>query len=194
MSIALVAGLGNPGREYEGTRHNAGWLVLDALAAKYRLTWRKVREFDAELARWDVPGGDPVWLAKPLTYMNGSGTSIATVARYHRIEINSIAVAYDDLTIELGRLKISVTGSSGGHNGVTSVLEHIGDGFARFRIGIGPKTPPEMDLKDFVLAKFSPEQFTIFQSKIDSTVQGLELLVRSGPDRAMNQLNRREPS
>jgi PTH1 family peptidyl-tRNA hydrolase len=88
---------------------------------------------------------------------------------------------------------VSVTGSSGGHNGVASLLEHLGDGFSRFRLGIGPKRPPQMDLKDFVLARFTSEQLTLFQQQLTTTVPGLELLIHSGADRAMNQLNRRDP-
>ena len=101
---------------------------------------------------------------------------------------------YDDLTLDVGRLKVTVTGSSGGHNGVASLLEHVGQGFARYRMGIGPKVPPEMDLKDFVLTEFSPEQLVIIESKLDHLVQGLELLLDRGADQAMNQLNRKEPS
>jgi len=192
MSISLVAGLGNPGREYERSRHNLGWVVLDAYASKHGLAWKAAPEFESVVARRDLGPGRTLWLAKPQTFMNASGTAVGQLARYHRIEPAAIAAVYDDLTIDLGLVKVSVTGSDGGHNGVASLLEHLGTGFARFRLGIGPKAPAEMDLKDFVLARFTPEQLTIIHNKTATFVEGLELLLASGPDRAMNQLNRRD--
>ena len=129
---------------------------------------------------------------KPQTFMNASGAAVAALARYHRIPSEDVAVVYDDLTIDLGLIKVSVTGSDGGHNGVASLLEHLGGGFARFRLGTGPKLPSEMDIKDFVLARFTSDQLTLIQHKTDTYVQGLELLLASGADRAMNQLNRRD--
>ena len=194
MSITLVAGLGNPGRDYARTRPNLGWRVVDALACKHGLSWRSNAAFEAEVARWDVPGRPSVWLTKPLTFMNESGRSVGGMARYHKLPVDSVAVVHDDLTIDLGRLKVSVLGSAGGHNGVSSLLEHLGDGFARYRIGIGPKEPPQMDLKDFVLSEFTSEQLATIEHKLDSYVQGLELLIASGPDQAMTLLNRKDPT
>ncbi len=192
MSISLVAGLGNPGRECEHSRHNAGWIVVEALASKHGLGWERAPGFESLIARWSPEPGRTVWLAKPLTFMNESGRAIGALARYHQLAPAAVAAVYDDLTIELGLVKVSVTGSSGGHNGVASLLEHLGDGFSRFRLGIGPKQPPEMDLKDFVLARFAPDQLTLFQQQLTTTVSGLELLIHRGADRAMNQLNRRD--
>ncbi len=192
MSISLVAGLGNPGREYERSRHNLGWIVLDAYASKHGLAWRRAPEFDSVVARHDLAPGRSVLLAKPQTYMNASGTAVGALARYHRFAPESVAAVYDDLTIDLGLVKVSVSGSDAGHNGVASLLEHVGDGFARYRLGVGPRTPPEMDLKDFVLAPFTQEQLNLITHKTDAFIQGLELLITSGADRAMNQLNRRD--
>jgi PTH1 family peptidyl-tRNA hydrolase len=193
MSIKLVAGLGNPGRGYGLTRHNLGWVVLDALARKHRLSWRADGSFQAEVARWDGPAGIR-WLAKPLTFMNESGVAVGAVARFLKLSVGEIAAVYDDVGIELGRVKVSVTGSEGGHNGVASLLAHLGDGFARYRLGIGPRLPPEMDLKDFVLSKFSSEQLIIIEAKLETYVRGLELLLDRGADQAMNQLNRKDLS
>ncbi len=192
MSITLVAGLGNPGRDYAATRHNAGWQVLDALAAREKLSWRREHAFDAEIARWSRPDGRVLLLAKPLTFMNDSGRSVAALASYFKIGNGSIAVVYDDLAIALGRVKVNEAGGAGGHNGIASLLQHVGDGFVRFRIGIGPKQPAQMDLKDFVLGKFTPEQNSLFESKLNEMLSGLDLLLESGPARAMNTLNRRE--
>jgi peptidyl-tRNA hydrolase, PTH1 family len=192
MSISLVAGLGNPGREYENTRHNLGWVVLDTLAKKHGLAWKQSAQFEAEIARWDLAGGRTRWLVKPLTFMNASGRAIGAVARFYKIDVPAIAAVYDDLTIDLGLVKVTITGSAGGHNGVASLLEHVGDGFARYRLGIGPKQPPQMDMADFVLGKFTPEQQLLVTQKIDSYVSGLELLLSRGIEPAMNQLNRRD--
>src|SRR5436190_417688 len=156
MSLSLVAGLGNPGRDYEATRHNLGWVVLDAFAKKHGLAWKRVAQFEADVARWDFSPGRTRWLVKPLTFMNESG-------------------------------------SAGGHNGVASLLEHLGDGFVRYRLGIGPKQPAQMDMADFVLGKFTPEQHLFLTQKLDHYVQGLDLLLSRGTDAAMNQLNRRDP-
>lgn len=193
MPISLVVGLGNPGPEYARTRHNLGWMVLDALARKHGLEWKRERAFECELARWTRPAEGSLWLAKPLTYMNDSGRSAGALARFHHLPAQEVAVVYDDAGIETGRIKVSVTGSAGGHNGVASLLEHVGDGFARFRAGIGPKEPPVIDMKDFVLGPFAPEQLAIIEQQLPNFVQGLELLLARGADHAMNQLNRREP-
>ena len=193
MSFSLVAGLGNPGRDYEATRHNLGWVVLDAFAKKHGLAWKRAPQFEAEVARWDFSPGRTRWLVKPLTFMNGSGRAIAALARFYKIEPAATVAVYDDLTIDLGLVKVSVTGSAGGHNGVASLLEHLGEGFARYRLGIGPKQPAQMDMADFVLGKFTPEQQLFLTQKLDHTVQGLDLLLSRGTEAAMNQLNRRDP-
>jgi peptidyl-tRNA hydrolase, PTH1 family len=192
MSISLVAGLGNPGRDYELTRHNLGWVAIDAYASKHGLSWKGAPQFDSMVARRDLGAGRTLWLVKPQTFMNESGRAVAALARYHRIAPEAVAAVYDDLAIDLGLVKVSLTGSDGGHNGVASLLEHLGTGFVRFRLGTGPKQPPEMDLKDFVLARFTPDQLTLIQQKTETYLQGLDLLLASGADRAMNQLNRRD--
>jgi len=191
MSILLVAGLGNPGREYANTRHNAGFAVVDALAARHALAWRMQARFEARLARWERPGGATCIFAKPATFMNESGRSLRALADFYKVPLNRTIVAYDDLTIDLGRLKISVRGSAGGHNGVASVLSHLGEGFLRFRIGIGPKHPAQMDLKDFVLGTFDPAEQTLFENNLNTYTEGLGLLIEQGPDKAMSNLNRR---
>lgn len=191
MSISLVAGLGNPGREYANTRHNVGWRVLDACAALRGLPWKLQPHFDAEVARWDRSPGHTCYLVKPLTYMNESGRALRSIAAFYKVPAARAIVAYDDLNIDLGRVKISLSGSAGGHNGVASLLEAFGDDFVRYRIGIGPRQPPQMDLKDFVLGTFSPEQSLLLDQTLDHLVSGLTLLIEQGADRAMNLLNRR---
>jgi PTH1 family peptidyl-tRNA hydrolase len=193
MFLSLVAGLGNPGRDYESTRHNLGWVVLDALARKHGLTWKQASNFTAEIARWDLGAGHTRWLVKPLTFMNESGRAINAVAQFYKIEPEAMVAVYDDLTIDLGFVKVTVSGSAGGHNGVASLLEHVGSGFVRYKIGIGPKQPPQMELSDFVLGKFTAEQQLLVTQKLDHYVSGLELLLSRGVEPAMNQLNRRDP-
>ncbi len=193
MSILIVAGLGNPGRDYADTRHNYGWILLDAFARKQGLAWRSQPRFEAEVARWDRSASRTLWLVKPQTFMNDSGRSLGAFLHFHKAEAAQLAVIYDDLTMDLGLIKVSSQGSSGGHNGVASLLEHVGQGFARFRLGIGPKCPPQMDLKDFVLGKFTSEQSELINQTLEKTLDGLDLLLNQGVEKAMNQLNRRNP-
>jgi PTH1 family peptidyl-tRNA hydrolase len=192
MSVTLIAGLGNPGREYAATRHNLGFTVVDALAAAEGLKWRLEPRFEAETARWDVRPGLTRLLVKPVTFMNESGRALRALLNFHKASERDLIVAYDDFNIELGLVKVSVSGSAGGHNGVASLLEHVGNGFARYRLGIGVPRPPGMDIKDFVLGKFSKEQNQLIDQKLTSIVDGLRLLIERGPADAMNLLNRRD--
>lgn len=192
MSISLVAGLGNPGREYENTRHNAGYFVVDALVHQLGLAWQTQRAFKAEVARWDFAPGMVVLFAKPLTYMNESGRAVQALTGFFKIPVSALTVVYDDLNLDLGRIKISTGGSPGGHNGVADLIRCYGTAFTRYRIGIGPKQPAEMDLKDFVLGKFTHEQNQLFTQNLERHASGLRLLLEQGVDRAMNLLNRKE--
>jgi PTH1 family peptidyl-tRNA hydrolase len=191
MSISLVVGLGNPGRDYASTRHNLGWIVTEALAKKRGLSWQTNAKFEAEVARWDYAPRCTRWLIKPLTFMNESGRAAAAVAQFYKIPTSSMVVVYDDLNIDLGLIKVSERGSAGGHNGVLSLSEHLGPEFVRYRLGIGPKEPAAMDLKDFVLGKFTTDQSLLIQQNITHYIDGLELLLTRGAPYAMNQLNRR---
>ena len=125
--------------------------------------------------------------------MNDSGRAVAALARFYQVPAEAVIAIYDDLTIDLGLVKVSVTGSAGGHNGVASLLEHLGDGFVRYRLGIGPKEPLQMDLKDFVLGKFTPDQQISATHHLPQYLSGLDLLLSRGTAAAMNQLNRRDP-
>ena len=192
MSVTLIAGLGNPGREYAGTRHNLGFTLVEALAAAEGLKWKSDSRFEAETARWDVRPGVTRLLVKPQTFMNDSGRALRALLDFHTVPVDALVVAYDDLTIDTGRVKVSVSGSAGGHNGVASLLEHLGNGFIRYRLGIGGPRPAEMDIKDYVLGKFSNEQTTLIAQQLTTFVDGLRLLLNRGPAEAMNTLNRRD--
>jgi PTH1 family peptidyl-tRNA hydrolase len=193
MSIRLIVGLGNPGRDYADTRHNAGFIVADAFAAAHRAEWKRRREFQAEVARVTIASGE-LHLLKPLTFMNASGTAVGAFCRFHKIVPAEVAVIYDELNIPCGRVKLSVSGSAGGHNGVASLLQHFGDGFARFRIGIGPRDPPAIDLQDYVLGKLTPEQQSLLHQNMPEFLAGLDLLLSQGTAAAMNRINRRPVS
>jgi PTH1 family peptidyl-tRNA hydrolase len=194
MSVTLIAGLGNPGREYAGTRHNLGFVVVEALAAAEGLKWKKESRFESETARWDVRPGVTRLLVKPQTFMNDSGRALRALLDFHKLAPAACIAAYDDLNIAVGLVKVSVTGSAGGHNGVASLLEHVGDGFVRYRLGVGGSRPAGMDLKDYVLGKFTTSESSIIDQKLTTFVDGLRLLLDSGPAQAMNLLNRREPN
>jgi peptidyl-tRNA hydrolase, PTH1 family len=190
-SIRLIVGLGNPGREYAETRHNLGFIIVDAFAAARGAAWKRERDFEGDVARLRRDAGGDLLLLKPATYMNESGRSVAAFGRYFQITPPESAVVYDEINLPFGRTKLSISGSAGGHNGVASLLQLFGDGFRRFRIGIGPRDPPEIDLKDYVLGRLSAAQKTILQQNLPDYLAGLELLLTQGVARAMNQLNRR---
>lgn len=192
MSVTLIAGLGNPGREYAATRHNLGFTVIDALAAAEGLKWKSESRFESETARWDVRPGVTRLLVKPQTFMNDSGRALRLLLDFHKLPVDAVIVAYDDLNIDLGRVKVSVTGSAGGHNGIASLLGHLGSGFIRYRLGIGVPRPADMDIKDFVLGKFSTEQTNVIDQNLTTFVDGLRLLMNRGYADAMNILNRRD--
>ena len=192
MSVTLIAGLGNPGREYAGTRHNLGFTVVEALAAAEGLKWKSESRFEALTARWNVRPGVTRLLVKPTTFMNDSGRALHGLLDFHKAVVSDLIVAYDDLTIDTGCVKVSVRGSAGGHNGVASLLGHLGSGFIRYRLGVNEPRPAGMDLKDFVLGKFSPEQTKLIDQKLTTFVDGLRLLINRGPAEAMNLLNRRD--
>lgn len=192
MSVTLLAGLGNPGAKYAGTRHNLGFRVVDALAAAEGLSWKHEARFEAEIARWNVRPGETRWLIKPQTFMNESGRALRRLLDFHKLPAASLAVAYDEMNIEIGRVKLSVDGSAGGHNGIASLLEHVGNGFLRYRLGIGSsERPVGMDLADYVLGKFSLSEQQLIDQNLKTFVEGARLLFTSSPAEAMNRLNRR---
>lgn len=186
--VRVILGLGNPGAEYQRTRHNAGFLALDHIANASASPWVWERRFQADTSLVDV-AGCPVLLVKPRTFVNRSGETAAALAHYYRSKANRFCVVYDDITLDPGRIKLSTSGSAGGHNGVADLLSRLGSDFYRMRIGIGGKTNPRMDLKDWVLGKISPED----QAKLDEAFieahLGMELLVSQGVERAMNKIN-----
>lgn len=188
--VCAIVGLGNPGPEYVQTRHNIGFQILDALAASQRGSFKEMPKFEASVCQVSM-GESSIWLVKPLTFMNRSGRCIGPMARYYKWLPEQVLVIYDDITLDPGRLKLSLRGSAGGHNGIADILTHLGNGFVRFRIGIGPKTHPEMDLADYVLGKFTEADMDWVQQQTPHYLDALQLIVRQGAEAAMNRLNQR---
>jgi len=190
MSIAVIAGLGNPGQKYRNTRHNIGFDVVDFFAARLGGAWRAEARFEAQIAAVQV-GDVKLMLVKPQTFMNDSGRSLGAVLRYRKLGADSLLVVYDDLTLDLSRAKLSVNGSAGGHNGVADLLEKIGPGFARYRIGIGAKPDKEMDLADYVLSRFRLEETELLAASMPGYFDQICLIVEKGIEPASNLINQR---
>jgi PTH1 family peptidyl-tRNA hydrolase len=190
MPPAVLAALGNPGAEYAATRHNAGWLVLEALAEKLGAPWRAEGRYPALVAKVEV-GGNPVYLVKPLVFMNETGKPLAAFLRFHRIEPSLCAVLHDDIAFEPGILRLTVGGSDGGHNGIRSCIEHLGAEFIRARVGIGPKRHPQQDLADHVLGRLPPEDLAALERAFPDFNHGLQTLLSLGLAAAQNLTNTR---
>ena len=188
--MILIAGLGNPGKEYENTRHNAGFLVLDTLAQKLGadLSERKHRALCGKA----VIGGQKVILLKPQTFMNSSGESIRAAADYYKVPPEDILVVYDDISLAPGQLRIRAKGSAGGHNGIKSIIAHLGtQEFPRVKVGIGEK-PPRMDLADYVLGHFSSGEKKIMEEAAKEAADAICEIVNVGIEQAMNDHNCRK--
>jgi PTH1 family peptidyl-tRNA hydrolase len=190
MPIAVIAGLGNPGSKYRNTRHNIGYALVDQLAARYAATWKYEARFEAEVAVIQHDERN-LMLLKPQTFMNASGRSLGTVLRYRKLSAESMLVIYDDLNLDLGRIKLSINGSAGGHNGIADILTQIGTGFARFRVGIGAKPHKEMDLADYVLSKFSKDEQAILSDQNPIFLDQIHLILNEGIESSMNTINQR---
>ena len=188
--MLIIAGLGNPGREYENTRHNAGFMVLDALADKLGadISERKHKALCGKA----VIGGQKVILLKPQTYMNSSGESIRAAADYYKVPPEDILVIYDDISLAPGQLRIRAKGSAGGHNGIKSIIAHLGtQEFPRVKVGIGEK-PPRMDLADYVLGHFSEGEKRIMADAVKEAADAVCEIVNMGIEQAMNDHNRKK--
>ena len=186
----LVVGLGNPGRRYDGTRHNVGFDVVDELARRHRAEWEAApRGVEALVARWRL--AETVFV-KPLTFMNLSGQAVVGLLQFYKIDPSGLLVVVDDVNLELGRLRIRSRGSAGGHNGLKSVIATLGsEEFARLRIGVG-RGDGRRDLADHVLAKFDAEERTIVAETVSRTADAVELFIAEGIGPVMNRYNRKE--
>lgn len=156
----LIVGLGNIGKEYEGTRHNIGFTVLDTFREKQNFpAWIEKKDLKCHLASTQM-GDTKVILIKPTTFMNNSGEAVQTVVHFYKIDPSSVVVIHDELDIPFGQIRTRTGGGSAGNNGIKSISSHLGEQYGRVRVGIGPKIHPQMDSADFVLGKFSPTEST----------------------------------
>jgi peptidyl-tRNA hydrolase, PTH1 family len=183
--LRLVAGLGNPGLQYSGTRHNVGFMVLDCLAGKEGVTFSRSAAWNSELGKW----GD-ILLIKPLTYMNRTGDVIGRFSRYFKVRSEEILVVVDDVALPLGRLRLRPAGSDGGHNGLKSMIVNLGEAFMRLRIGIGGSDAEA--LSDHVLGEFERVEKPTMERAIERAAEAVGHVADHGIASAMNQYNRAE--
>ncbi len=184
----LIAGLGNPGRDYVGTRHNIGFEVADAICARFDIKLNK-EKFKAQLGDGRI-AGERVIVAKPQTYMNLSGESIREIAEWYKIEPENIIIIYDDISLPTGRLRIREKGSAGGHNGIKNIIYQLQtDVFPRIKVGTGRPENPEYDVKDYVLGHFSAEEIKILTKAAIRAAYATEEIIASGAKSAMNKFN-----
>ena len=179
----LIVGLGNPGRDYVDTRHNVGFMVLDQIASRAGATFRAEKKWKAEVA---VLGDG--WLCKPQTYMNLSGESVSSLRHFYKIEPSQVLVVLDDMALPLGRLRLRETGSAGGHNGLKSILHHLGTlDVPRIRVGIGDAEPG--DATGHVLGRFSPAERPALQDALDRAAEAVQFAQSHGFSASMNRYN-----
>ena len=184
----LIIGLGNPGKEYDGTRHNIGFAVVDAFARRHGIAVAK-RDFQALVGDGRV-GDARVFLMKPQTFMNLSGQSAAAFLRMKPLEAAEVMVVTDDISLPLGRLRLRAEGSAGGHNGLKSLIAHLhGQSFPRLRFGVGAPRDPSVQI-DFVLGRFGRSEQAEVEEGIERSVAALELWLSEGIQPAMNRFNR----
>jgi len=184
----LIVGLGNPGKKYEATRHNAGFHVLDRLAKAENLTFDESRS-KALLARGEV-ASYRVALVKPQTYMNLSGEAVGPVTRFYKVPLEQVLVIYDDIDLPLAQLRLRPKGGSGGHKGLTSLIQHLGSqNFPRMRLGIG-RPSGQMPVEAYVLQRFSDVEWQAITQTYQTAVEAIRALLTGGLDYAMNQFNR----
>ncbi len=186
----IIAGLGNPGEEYASTRHNLGFQILDALGDDCSITWKSDKRFQAEIASATLQHR-PCLLVKPNTYMNNSGQALGALARYYKLPADRFIVVHDEYQLPTGEMRISLQGGDGGHNGIKSIIAHLGNGFVRFRVGIAPELQRDKTMTDYVLDKFSRKELEIVNNQRTTYLDGLGLIVDMGPQLAMNHLNQK---
>jgi PTH1 family peptidyl-tRNA hydrolase len=186
----LVVGLGNPGRDYADTRHNIGFMVVDALAGHLSASWSHEKRWDCALAKFS--GG---WLLKPYTYMNLSGQAVSAVCRFFKIQPEEVLAVYDDVDIPLGAVRFRLSGRPAGHNGLRSLIEHLGtEEFPRLKVGIGSDQgrPAGDRMVGHVLGRFSEEELPVVQTAVKRSVEAVRTALSTDLDNAMNIFNRKD--
>lgn len=184
----IIAGLGNPGAKYEMTRHNAGFLALDLYAVRNNADIKKLKYHS--LVREVTVSGKRCLLMKPQTFMNNSGEAIGEAAKFYKIPPERVIVISDDTTLDVGKIRIRRKGSAGGHNGLKSIIAHLGsEDFPRVKIGVGKKPDAYTDLADWVLARFPKESKADLKNALENALSAVELIVAGETDKAMNLYN-----
>ncbi len=184
----IIAGLGNPGKNYVGTRHNIGFDALNAIASKHGIKFNK-NKFKADLGE-GIIGGEKVILVKPQTFMNLSGESIRPLRDFYKIPDENIIVIYDDISLPLGKLRLRGKGSAGGHNGMKSIIYQLGtDVFPRLKIGVGAPPNEDYDLADFVLGRFSKDEVEVLIKTVVKVCDAVENIIRNGVSDSMSRFN-----
>ncbi len=184
----MIVGLGNPGLQYARTRHNAGFLAMDRLAEQYGVTVARSK-FQALIGEATIEG-KRVLLMKPQTFMNNSGEAVGQAARFYKLTAEQILILSDDITLDVGRLRVRRKGSDGGHNGLKSIREHLGsDGYPRVKIGVGQKPHPDYDLVDWVLGNFSSEDMEKLKDAFSTVIEGVKKILNGDIDGAMQSCN-----
>lgn len=188
-NLHLIVGLGNPGSEYARTRHNAGFIVLEQLAGRWRVGWSLEKRFNARLARVESRNTQRVLLCEPQTFMNCSGEAVGPLAGFYRIPVKSMLVVVDDADLPLGELRLRPGGSSGGHHGLESIEEHLGTReFARLRIGIG-RAAGARQIANYVLGRFAADETALADKVFALAADQAECWLMDGVQKAMNRFN-----
>jgi len=186
--VKLIVGLGNPGNQYKNTRHNAGFIVVGNFAEKHGIDGQTNSKFNAIVGK-GIVNSEQILIAQPLTFMNLSGESVSKIMNFYKIEIQDLLVVFDDISIDLGKMRFRKNGTDGGHNGIKSIISCIGSKeFARLKLGIGP-APPSFAQKDFVLGKFTAEETELFDKLVPSAVNSLEDWIENGTAFSQNKYN-----
>ena len=186
--MKIIIGLGNPGRQYSGTRHNVGYRVVEELARRHGVEKEESR-FDAILGHLRI-GGEKVILAKPLTYMNLSGKTVQPLARWYKIDLTDLIVVCDDMDLQPGIIRLRPKGGTGGHKGLASITDRLGTkDFSRLRVGVGHPAHENQEVVNWVLGKFSPAEEELMQTAVSQAADALELWVKEGIVPAMNSYN-----
>ena len=184
----IIAGLGNPGKNYAGTRHNIGFDTLDVIASKNNIKFNKTK-FRADFGE-GIIGGEKVILVKPQTFMNLSGESIRPLRDFYKVPDENIIIIYDDISLPLGKLRLRGKGSAGGHNGMKSIIYQLNtDIFPRIKIGVGAPPHEDFDLADYVLGKFGKDEIEILTKTVDKVNDAVESIIRNGVEKTMSKFN-----
>jgi peptidyl-tRNA hydrolase, PTH1 family len=189
--VKAIVGLGNPGSQYKGTRHNVGFDVVDELARRESVGFESAPA-EALIAKWRRADG-PVLLVKPLTFMNLSGQAIGELTRYFKIELGDLIVIVDEVHLPLGKLRARTRGSAGGHNGLKSVIAHLGDEFSRLRMGVG-RGADQRNLADHVLSRFEKDEAAEVERMTARAADAAEMFITSGIEAVMNAFNGGDPA